>query len=167
MNEITLKIKERALETFRPIAEKMAYEGKTADEITAFFHQQVQVKASQYYANRNMSPLSKVLQNIDFEKDSTAESIFYDMLISSGLNIKFQRTIGAYRADYLINDYIVVELDGPDHDKNRDNIRDKYMRKMGYKIIRVPLWVLELSPQAVIDELKEACGLKILLEGEK
>lgn len=159
MNETTLKIKDRALETFRPIAERMAQEGKSIKEITAFFNDQVRVKASQYYANKKaLSHVSKAINIVDLRKDSTAESIFYDMLIGTALDLKFQHNIGPYRADYLINNEIVLELDGPQHEKKRDTKRDRYMRKMGYKIIRVPLWVLELSPESVIEEIKEAAG---------
>ena len=158
MNEITCKIKDKALKSFSPIAESMAEQGKTPEEIAAFFVTHVRAKEAQYYSKKAyLTPVAKVLNRIDLKKDSTAESIFYDMLIASGLRLKFQHEIGRYRADYLVNDSVVVELDGPGHKQKRDDFRDAYMRKLGYTIIRVPLWVLEISPNAVIEGIKEAC----------
>jgi very-short-patch-repair endonuclease len=159
MNEITCKIKDKALESFGPIAESMAEQGKTPEEIAAFFVTHVKAKEAQYYSKKTyLMPVAKVLNEIELKKNSTAESIFYDMLIASGLRLKFQHEIGRYRVDYLINDSVVLELDGPGHEQKRDDIRDAYMRKLGYTIIRVPLWVLELSPDAVIEEIKDACA---------
>lgn len=78
------------------------------------------------------------------------------MLASKGIRFEFQYTIGPYRADFLFADFIVFEIDGPQHNKDYDDARDKYMRGLGYKIIRAPLWILTTDPEAVIEEIQEA-----------
>jgi len=87
-------------------------------------------------------------------QDSKAEAVFYDMLCKNGIKFKYQYPIGQYRVDYLIGDWLIIELDGPQHEKNRDEIRDKYLQKMGYGVLRVPLPTVALDPDAVIREIK-------------
>jgi very-short-patch-repair endonuclease len=169
MQEITEKLHKKMMEEFFPMAERLAQEGRDASEIATIFQGQLRIKIAEYY-KPDTSPklVGEVLNDIlDSAKkrnaDSKVESIFYQLLIKQNLDFKFQYPIGPYRADYLFSGFLVVELDGPQHEKERDERRDLYMRKMGYKIIRVPIPILIWSPNAVIDEIKEA----ILKEQEK
>lgn len=52
---------------------------------------------------------------------------------------RFQVIVGFYIADFILNDIVIVEIDGKSHDntKEYDNARDKYLRKKGYKVIRI------------------------------
>lgn len=52
---------------------------------------------------------------------------------------KFQVIVGFYIADFILNDVVIVEIDGKSHDntKKYDNARDKYLRGKGYKVIRI------------------------------
>ena len=158
MQEITKKIKDDALLKFSPLMEDLAGEGKTSYEIAQIFKSHVDRKIRDFYRKRDFRRLSEIIPGIpDLEKaDSKAERIFYEMLVDSGLKLVFQRQIGPYRADYLIENKIVVELDGPQHTKEKDDKKDAYLRKMGYRVLRVPIWILACDPAAVIDEIYEA-----------
>jgi len=142
---------------FKRIAKEMAEKGATKDEIVKVFQSHVRAKTSNYYSDkRKLTHIGEAIQGIDKRKDSTAEGIFYSMLREAGLNVSFQVKIGQYRADYLINESVIIELDGPEHTRERDAAKDLYVRKMGYKIIRVPLWVLAMDPGAAVEEIREA-----------
>lgn len=162
MQEITKKLHKKTLDDFGPIAEEMAKNGCNPSHIVDLFKKQMQLKARQYYGQQKLKITStkEMFSDIDgFIKsqtaDSKAEQIFYAMLVNSGLKFQYQYKIGPYRADYLFSGFLVVELDGPQHEKEHDAKRDEYMRRLGYKIIRVPLFVLMSCPEAVIDEIKE------------
>jgi very-short-patch-repair endonuclease len=162
MQEITEKLHKMMMEDFRPVAEKMASEGHDADEIVATFQNHLKIKTEEFYKiDKSPKKVSEILAGAFglLEKqsaDSKAESIFYQMLHEHGLRFDFQYSIGPYRADYLFSGFLVVELDGPQHEKDYDEKRDAYMRRMGYKIIRVPINILIWSPYAVIEEIQEA-----------
>lgn len=157
MQEITKKLHLQALDEFKPFAEKLAMEGKTSGEIASAFQKQLMLKVEQFYqGERNPKQIGDILRNVNLkDAGSKAEKNFYQMLINSGLRFEFQYSIGPYRADYLFDGFLVVELDGPAHNKEHDEKRDEYMRRMGYKVIRVPVWILVLSPEIVIDGIKE------------
>lgn len=90
---------------------------------------------------------------------SKAERIFYVKLKERQIPFHFQYAVGPYRADFLIKEILDLELDGPAHtkafQKERDIERDKYFIKMGYKVLRVPIWLFSLNEKAVFDEIKE------------
>lgn len=158
MNEITKKLHSKVMESFRPFAEKIAEEGCYENQIVAAFQAQMKINTNQYYANlKAPRRMGAIISNLDLQKyaDSKAEIIFMDMLANNGIKFKFQHPIGPYRADFLIKKQLVVEIDGPQHNKDHDAKRDKYIKKMGYTIFRVPLWILTSSPEAVIAEIKE------------
>lgn len=161
MQEITQKLHKKVMDDFYPIAEQLAKEGKNKDEIVAIYQRQMNLKIHQYY-NKKQSLIStkeifgSILQKIDKgDANSKAEQIFYEMLIDNNIKFQFQFPIGQYKADYLFGGFLVVELDGAQHNKEHDDRRDKYMRSMGYKIIRVPIWVLVSCPDAVLQEIQE------------
>jgi very-short-patch-repair endonuclease len=162
MQEITERLYKKVMDDFYPVAVDLAIQGHNEDSIVSVFQAQLKIKTQQYY-NKEHSPksigeiLTSVLPSIDEKKaDSKAESIFYKMLTNRGLKFEFQYSIGPYKADYLFGGFLVVELDGPEHKKDHDEKRDSYMRRMGYKIIRVPIFVLVSCPDAVIDAIEEA-----------
>jgi very-short-patch-repair endonuclease len=150
------------MESFMPLAEEMAVHGYDSAAIARVIERQVDIRRRRYYDHaRGPVSISHILSNLwhlldKQTADSKAESIFYDMLASKGIRFEFQYAIGPYRADFLFADFIVLEIDGPQHNKDYDDVRDKYMRGLGYKIIRVPLWVLTTDPEAVIEEIQEA-----------
>jgi len=90
--------------------------------------------------------------------DSKAEVIFYEFLIESGIPFKFQYKIGPYKVDYLIDGSLVVELDGPHHNRQKeyDEKRDKYIEKMGYTVLRIPISDFMMGNDAVLGAINEA-----------
>lgn len=163
MQEITERLYQRLKDDFYPVAEKLAKDGRSPNEIASVFKIQLDIKTQQYYEKVNKGPkrIGEILGNVlDFTEkqkaDSKLERIFYQILIESEMKFEFQYSIGPYRADFLFSGFLVVELDGPQHEKEHDDRRDLYMRKMGYKIVRVPVWILISDPYAVIEEIREA-----------
>jgi len=160
MNEITSKLYDQVVNDFYPIAEEMAKAGKSKDEIVNVFRTQLDLKTKTYYKDpKDLTSMKFVFKDIfnEIEKqnaDSKAEKIFYDLLIRRGLKFQFQRAIGPYRADYLFQGFLIVELDGPQHDLEHDKKRDNYLTRLGYKVIRIPLWILISYPDAVLDEIE-------------
>lgn len=162
MQEITEKLRQQAIENFYPLAESLAKEGLNPDEIATVFHKQVGLKVQQFYKGKHSPrPVKEIIGDVaafvDKQRaDSKAETVFYNMLSENGLKFDFQYRIGPYSADYLFAGFLVVELDGPQHTKEHDDKRDQYMRKMGYKVIRVPIWILASFPEDVLEEIKDA-----------
>jgi very-short-patch-repair endonuclease len=157
MQEITKKIKDEALAKFEPIAIELAKEGKTPSEIAEVFKKHVDMKSRNFYKPNEFFKVDNLIKDLKIENnDSKAEAIFYKLLVDNGLNFNFQVEIGYYRVDYLINGNLIIELDGQQHTKEKDDRRDKYLRSLGYKIIRIPLWILAIDKQAVVDEILEA-----------
>lgn len=151
--------------SFKPIVEQMAAEGADEDQIVRAYKAHIKCKVGAYYANKRdtWTQLKDLFSESNIPKaDSKAEEIFYGMLGKAGINFKFQFPIGPYTADYLLGGFIVFEIDGPHHKEKHDAARDKYMRNMGYKVIRVPLNILCACPEAVIDEIKETLKIKLV-----
>lgn len=174
MQEISLKLHKQVMEEFRPVAEDLAARGFQKDDIVNIFQAQLKIKSRQYYEKKhNIRPVGDILKDVRTlvkkeSADSKAEKIFFDMLIERGLRFEFQFPIGPYRVDYLFAGFLVLELDGPQHSKDHDDRRDEYMRKMGYKIIRVPIWILVSCPDAVIDEIQEAIkGIRVVPKNKR
>lgn len=89
-------------------------------------------------------------------EDSQSELILYDRLKKAGIAFTFQRAIGKYRVDFLVGN-LVVEVDGPYHKArvDRDQIRDKYLQRMGYTIMRIPAALVASAPDEVIQVIAQ------------
>jgi very-short-patch-repair endonuclease len=162
MQEITKRLHDSALENFIPVIERMAEEGHSENEIVDAYQSHMRLKTAHYYSKlKEPKPIGDCLNIDDLQNaDSKIEKIFYDSLVKSGIRFDFQMKIGPYRVDYLIMGFLVVEIDGPQHEKNHDDRRDAYLRKMGYKIIRIPVWVLVSCPDAIMQEIKELMRIR-------
>ena len=165
MKEITTKLRHETVRGFKEFAELYYNEGADQADILKTFDSFTKHKIRQYYKNSNQpTRFGKIGFDIkSSDADSKAEIIFAIMLDNNGINYKFQYKIGPYKADFLLSDHIVCELDGPHHLKpeqiEHDNRRDNYMRKLGYKVLRVPISILAIDQCAVVSEIKA------LLEG--
>lgn len=160
MGEVIEKLSDKIINKFLPICQRLRDEGLTDQEIDKYLRQHHKKKAFDFYRENNLSGLKTVLTGVftEIEKaDSKIEKILFNLLTGEGIQFKFQYKIGPYRADYLLWGFLVVELDGPQHDiqKKHDQNRDKYMGKMGYKVLRIPTWVLVNKPEDVIKAILE------------
>lgn len=161
MKEITLKLRKEAFEPFKPFLEQLQKEGATQEDLEWAIHKHRAGIAKKYYREK-LRPrlLGEIAKKLEYhDMDSKIEYIFYRELQSNKIDFKVQYKIGPHKVDFLINDFLVVEIDGPHHEVQEqiehDKKRDKYMRKMGYKVLRVPVWVLSVDINAVMDEIKE------------
>jgi len=64
-------------------------------------------------------------------------------LRDEGPTFRRQHPIGPYVADfYCPLARLVIEIDGPHHTEDeraaRDEVRDAYMRRLGYRVMRIP-----------------------------
>lgn len=161
MKEISIKLRRQVIDKSGPFVEQLIAEGVNRNKIVQTLKRQVEIKISDFYRlQKRPQPLKHIFRavgdDLKVSADSSAEKIFYDLLLEAGIKFNFQYPIGPYTADYFILDSLVVELDGPLHNKARDKKRDQYMRNMGYRIIRIPIWVVANDPGAVISEIKNA-----------
>lgn len=162
MIEITQKLRQKGLEKLKPLVEQLISESMDKNKIIYTAKRYTESKVNNYYTKtlglQQINPLiKKALDTVmGKQEDSRAEAIFYYLLVENGIDFQFQYQIGPYRADYLVGEDLVVELDGPLHDKASDKRRDNYLRKMGYRVLRIPIFVVSLSLEAVIKEIKEA-----------
>lgn len=76
-------------------------------------------------------------------------------------NLKFRRqvAIGNYIVDSVCKDEkLIIELDGSGHlekdQEKHDNIRDKYLKDLGYKIIRIYNNEIENNIEGVLEYIQ-------------
>ena len=161
MHKITSRLHKQALDKMKPMINQLVSEGVDQNKIVHTCKQYTQGKIKAYY-RRLREPqhfgtcLTACMADLEARKDSNAEAVFFYLLRDKNIPFEFQYKIGPYRVDYLIGKDLVVELDGPGHDKKKDERRDKYLEKMGYRILRIPIYILAIDQEAVIDGILEA-----------
>lgn len=157
MNKITTKIHNKIMFQYKPLAEQLFSEGKTKEQVVSTCNNIIQGKIKDFYKFRNIEPINNLLKDyFELKKhESKAETIFYGMLKENKINFKFQYEIKPYRVDFLVSDNLIIEIDGTQHDKNKDMKRDKYLQEMGYRILRIPIYILSQDPKMIIEEIKK------------
>lgn len=167
MKEITEKLRKEAIAKFLPIAEQMREEGADDKTILIALKSYKDKKRKEFLNRDPYDPgfnelVNKIGIHFDMKSDnrnadSYTELAFYELLKKSGIDFNFQYKIGPYRVDYLIGDFLVFEGDGPHHDQNKeyDEKRDEYLRKMGYKVLRLKWSIVEQMKEMVISEIKK------------
>lgn len=108
--------------------------------------------------------------------ESPAESAFlramvsrYDLkpsggrLAAKGISLELQKPIGRYRADFVANGNLVVEIDGAAYHgspeaKARDARRDQDMRRMRYHVLRIPAKTVFRTPGRATRMVEEAAA---------
>jgi very-short-patch-repair endonuclease len=77
--------------------------------------------------------------------------------------VKFRRQapLGSYIVDFLcISNKIVVEVDGSQHGENRrDQIRDAWLEREGYRVMRFWNHEVTFNQEGVLATIAAACGL--------
>jgi very-short-patch-repair endonuclease len=171
MNQITQEITDKFRKELEPIAVEMAKSGSNSRDISAFIQKQMQRKIRDFYYSEELDKLSTRRIMVDVfrdvegcsteeDADSKAEKIFYRILKKNDIPFDFQVKIGPYKVDYLINGSLVFEGEGPchigreDYDKRREN----YLKRMGYDVLRMRWNTISLSPEAVIEGIKDRIG---------
>ncbi|SFX52651.1 Very-short-patch-repair endonuclease [Thermoactinomyces sp. DSM 45891] len=90
-----------------------------------------------------------------FKTESPLErAMYYDLRrVYKKEEIIPQYPIGNRWADFALPKYmLMIELDGVTYhqDKKKDQIRDAYIRKQGWTIMRFPTWLIEKKPGEAI-----------------
>lgn len=125
------------------------------------------------------------IEEIRWACDSPAEVAFLDAMVSAyalqtgpgaiegrGLRLRNQVPMGRlkifsgyassqYRADFLIDEKLVVEVDGATYHSSaeaiaRDRERDAEMRREGYSILRIPANVVFHDPAEAVKRVEDA-----------
>lgn len=110
----------------------------------------------------------------EFRTESVAEQAFLkamidafdlkpagDDLAGGGIRFGFQREILRYRVDFILDDWLIVEIDGAEWHSSpeaveRDRIRDAALRELDYSILRIPAKVVFQAPQTAITRVRSA-----------
>ena len=161
MNENTEKLYKKVVNKAKPFIQDMIDAGMDKSRMVGILNRHTEIKIREYY--RQMKGFGSfsgdVLNEIKQNADSKAEMILYELMEKNGIEFQFQYKIGPYTADYLIDNWLVIELDGPAHNtinqRSSDGRKDKYLNKMGYDVLRVPLWLAAMDQKAVIEEINE------------
>ena len=132
---------------------------------------------------RANAPVS--VEDIRDRCDSPAETAFLDAMVSAyalqtgpgavegrGLRMRSQVSMGRlnihsryassqYRADFLIDDKLVVEIDGATYHSSaeavaRDGTRDDDMKREGYTVLRIPAKLVFLKPTEAVQQVERA-----------
>lgn len=133
--------------------------------------------------DKNQAP--KTLE--DFQKccDSPAEEAFLDIMVRHyalkpvdnclmrrGITLELQFPIDKCRADFVINECLIVEIDGAAYHTSkeairRDTRRDKFIRHQGFHILRVPAKYPLYGPSAAINKVRRAISIVAVSEAKK
>ncbi|MEX2244304.1 MAG: DUF559 domain-containing protein [Fimbriimonadaceae bacterium] len=90
---------------------------------------------------RNRSPKARERARASRNDPSAAENLMWDLLRANRTGFKFRRehAIGAYRLDFYCREAMLcVEMDGEQHDHERDARRDTALLALGIATYRVP-----------------------------
>lgn len=159
MNAKTEELKLGFIKESMPFAEQLRKEGKNDREIVGIIYQVLKLRIKRFYQRPYDERLKPEWIKLVNKLDSKAEAIVFVILEKYDIEFKAQCQIGSYRADFLIEDFLVLEIDGPQHGTEKNKIhdyrRDEYMMKLGYEIFRIPIWVFAVDERAAIEAIKE------------
>ncbi|MGH6843857.1 MAG: endonuclease domain-containing protein [Methylocella sp.] len=92
-----------------------------------------------------------------------AETLLWRGLRDRGIGAKFRRQvpIGCYVADFVcIASRIIVELDGPPHDKPEQRLhdmrRDEWLRARGWQVLRFSNGLVTGGGNIILEEIQRA-----------
>ena len=82
-------------------------------------------------------------------------------LLRGGISLALQYQIGSSRVDFLINQNLVVEVDGHAYHSSpqqakRDASRDAMLRSSGYKVLRITAHRVFSAPEAAVADVRDA-----------
>lgn len=166
MNRMEERIIKKTKKTIGPTIHQMIDAGVEKGRIIDAIQNHVDNRIKQYYKKQieNTSIYTIIVNSLKDQAqspDSKAETILYHLLEENKIEFKFQYQIGPYKVDFLINEFLVLELDGPMYkfmeQQKKDTAKDRYLEKMGYKILRIPIYILTIDVESVIDGIKELC----------
>jgi very-short-patch-repair endonuclease len=105
--------------------------------------------------------------------DSPAEDAFLDAMAKAfdlrpadrcfrgnGLTLRMQVSVLRYRLDFLVDDTLVVEIDGAEWHSSleamaRDHTRDKNLDELGYTVLRIPAKIALYDPDEAVRRVRD------------
>ncbi|WP_404479326.1 endonuclease domain-containing protein [Novosphingobium sp. BL-52-GroH] len=131
--------------------------------------------ADKWFVRRWITTANDPCWQADFLQycESPAEEAFLQSAISSfrlepdkgsligEIKLSLQVRVKPYRLDFLVNDMLVVEVDGAAYHSSaealkRDSERDRYLQSLRYSILRVPAKVVFNEPQVAMNSIRTA-----------
>ncbi|WP_019956301.1 endonuclease domain-containing protein [Yoonia vestfoldensis] len=116
--------------------------------------------------------------------ESPAETAFLHSMISAfdlkpkngllsgeGLKLHLQVPVSSYRLDFLVDNRLVVEIDGAAYHSSpeaveRDKKRDSFLKEIGYEVLRIPAKTALYYPHEIIPLVTSARVLAQLKDNE-
>ena len=117
--------------------------------------------------------------------ESPAETSFLDVMVSTfdlkpkkglllggGVKLQMQVPVSSYRLDFLVDDLLIVEVDGAAYHSSpeaveRDRIRDISMTRAGFVVLRIPAKITLYRPQEAVERVRVARAETIKIVGER
>jgi len=155
--QITLELHDKIIGQLMPIAKDLRKSGWSDRRIDGLLRKVIKAKSIEFYKEKDFSTIDKQDLLNKLKADSKAEVLFYDILCKNNTDFRFQYKIGPYRVDYLIGESLIVEIDGPHHERQveYDTKRDAYLEGLGFKILRIPINYVVVDSDAVIKSIKD------------
>ncbi len=118
-----------------------------------------------------LKPYSNLVQTKNFRKDlrkkqTKPEQLLWFGLRKNNLNYKFRRQYGIekYIVDFYCHELkLIIEVDGTDHSYRyeEDIVRQNYLEKLGYKILRYRNKQVEETLEDVVVDIQMKCNQRI------
>lgn len=115
---------------------------------------------------RGIGHVRRAIQHTSSLSDSPFESLLRGVLIDEGLtDFRLQAQIGPYFVDILLFRFLVIEVDGAAKYKDdaeladvqrKEMAREKYIRNLGYWVLRFTPEEIFKQPEMVIHRIREA-----------
>ena len=91
--------------------------------------------------------------------------MFYDAYFEFiGDKLEYKNIIGIYKPDFMLSHNIIIEIDGHEYHKTKeqresDYIRERYFQKKGYKIIRFTGTEVFLDAEKCVNDAFKIAGV--------
>ena len=88
-----------------------------------------------------------------------SEAMLWARLSGRQLGVRFRRQhpFGPYVLDFVaLSARLVVEVDGAHHDAERDGVRDAFITRCGFRVLRVQAWLVERHISVVVHAIRVA-----------
>lgn len=79
-----------------------------------------------------------------------------------GASFRKQHPIGPYFADYCcVSLKLIIEVDGPHHEKSKDDVRDSFLTSRGYDVLRFPAQDMDKHFKDVVETIYANVQLRL------
>lgn len=79
----------------------------------------------------------------------------------TGFHFTRQLPLGPYFADFAVRRLkLVIEIDGDQHDADRDSRRDSCLREHGWEVVRIPVTEVDDDLDRVFCWIHDACVVR-------